>query len=149
MELGFFLLHVAQSCHMAYGVVNQDNVYMCTGSPLPSDIKQMLETLLNANFRTSFEGTWSIFLLPLSIGYSLFALRIFLLPLPIGYSLFALRIATAIQEMQALKGLSLVDIVTCLHESLLSQTHENSSMRMFNLTDAQKIGLYGRLADIE
>jgi replication factor C subunit 3/5 len=41
--------NVLQSCHVAYDVVNEENVYASTGQPLPSDINKILDLLLNSN----------------------------------------------------------------------------------------------------
>lgn len=41
---------------MAYNLVNEENVYTCTGKPQPRDIEQILHWMLNEGFRTSFES---------------------------------------------------------------------------------------------
>ena len=33
----------------------EDSVYLCTGSPLPSDIQKILHSLLNDNFEDVYE----------------------------------------------------------------------------------------------
>jgi len=43
-------LNVLQSCHMAYGQITEENVYACTGNPLPSEITEIVNWLLNEDF---------------------------------------------------------------------------------------------------
>eukprot|EP00497_Spongosphaera_streptacantha_P002525 TRINITY_DN3129_c0_g1_i1.p1 TRINITY_DN3129_c0_g1~~TRINITY_DN3129_c0_g1_i1.p1 ORF type:complete len:113 (+),score=24.24 TRINITY_DN3129_c0_g1_i1:249-587(+) len=40
-------LNVLQSAHMAYDEVNKTNVYLCTGEPIPEDIRSIFTSLLN------------------------------------------------------------------------------------------------------
>lgn len=49
-------LNVLQACHMAYDQVNETNVYSCTGNPLPSDLKLMLNMLNNMPIKQAYEG---------------------------------------------------------------------------------------------
>jgi hypothetical protein len=49
-------LNVMQACHMAYDEINENNVYACTGNPLPSDMKLMLNILNNDPMKQAFEG---------------------------------------------------------------------------------------------
>ena len=49
-------LNVMQACHMAYSEINENNVYACTGNPLPSDLKLMLNMLNNQPIKQAFEG---------------------------------------------------------------------------------------------
>ena len=44
-------LNVMQACHLAYDVVDENTVYACTGKPLPSDVKRVLDVLLNSGFK--------------------------------------------------------------------------------------------------
>lgn len=39
-----------QATSMAFPEVSEDNVYLCTGNPLPADVKQILSWLLNSPF---------------------------------------------------------------------------------------------------
>ena len=39
---------------MAYPVINEKNVYFCTGKPLPADIKYIADSLLNDTYQESF-----------------------------------------------------------------------------------------------
>lgn len=41
---------------MAYDIVNEENVYTCTGNPLPSDIATMVEWMLNEDFTTAYQS---------------------------------------------------------------------------------------------
>jgi replication factor C subunit 3/5 len=49
-------LNVMQACHMAYGEITEANVYACTGNPLPSDMKVMLNILNNEPMKKAFES---------------------------------------------------------------------------------------------
>ncbi|XP_062120696.1 replication factor C subunit 5 [Drosophila sulfurigaster albostrigata] len=50
------VLNVLQSTSMAFDEVNEDNVYMCVGYPLRSEIEHMLQTLLSAaTFDSAFD----------------------------------------------------------------------------------------------
>ena len=42
---------------MAYDDITEQNVYLCTGKPLPSDIKTIVEVLLNTDFATAYKST--------------------------------------------------------------------------------------------
>lgn len=67
------ILNVLQATSMAYDVVNEENVYLCTGNPLPADIRKIVNWLLNEDFTSAFESTPSpslVFLL-LTILYPL------------------------------------------------------------------------------
>ena len=41
---------------MAYDEVNESAVYLCTGQPLPSDIAQIVEWMLNEDFSTAYKS---------------------------------------------------------------------------------------------
>jgi len=47
-------LNVLQAAQMAYPLVNEEAVYLCTGNPLPRDIESILDNLLNQNFEAAF-----------------------------------------------------------------------------------------------
>lgn len=51
-------LNVMQACHMAYDEINENNVYACTGNPLPSDMKLMLNILNNDPMKQAFDGQY-------------------------------------------------------------------------------------------
>jgi replication factor C subunit 3/5 len=44
------ILNIMQATSMAYDVVDEANVYMTTGNPLPKDIERMVHWLLNEPF---------------------------------------------------------------------------------------------------
>ncbi|XP_076845930.1 replication factor C subunit 5 [Brachyhypopomus gauderio] len=48
-------LNILQSTHMAYGKVNEETVYTCTGHPLRSDIANILDWALNKDFSTAYK----------------------------------------------------------------------------------------------
>ena len=41
---------------MAYDTVDQRTVYLCTGQPLPEDIKQIVEWMLSEDFMTAYQS---------------------------------------------------------------------------------------------
>lgn len=43
-----------QSTAMAFDIVNEVNVYTCTGQPLRSDIANIVEWMLNEDFNTAY-----------------------------------------------------------------------------------------------
>ncbi|KAJ3082228.1 Replication factor C (RF-C) subunit [Quaeritorhiza haematococci] len=47
-------LNILQASHAAYSKIDEDSVYTCTGSPLPSDITKIVEWLFNCEFTTAF-----------------------------------------------------------------------------------------------
>ena len=49
-------LNILQATHLGCGEVNEENVYFCTGNPLPGDIKCILDSLLNKGFKEVFHG---------------------------------------------------------------------------------------------
>jgi len=48
-------LNVMQSAHMAYDEVNKANVYLCTGEPMPEDIRAIFEALMNKPFAEAYK----------------------------------------------------------------------------------------------
>eukprot|EP00741_Cyanophora_paradoxa_P007176 tig00001085_g6944.t1 len=50
------ILNNLQSTYMASGIVNSENVYLCTGNPLPKDIESMGYLLLNTPFQEAQDG---------------------------------------------------------------------------------------------
>jgi len=48
-------INILQSTAMAFGEVNEVNVYLCVGQPMPMEINACLSHLLNATFTTAFE----------------------------------------------------------------------------------------------
>lgn len=49
-------LNILQSCHMAFDQVNEEAVYMTTGNPMPRDIEQLVNWLLNDEFTAVFKN---------------------------------------------------------------------------------------------
>jgi DNA polymerase III delta prime subunit len=46
-------LNVLQACHAAYDRIGETEVYTCTGSPHPSDIEAIVNSMLTDEFTTS------------------------------------------------------------------------------------------------
>ena len=61
-------LNILQSTYMSFGEVSADNVYRCTGNPLPSDIQNMLAAILNQEFPPAFSHVHSLMI---NSGFSL------------------------------------------------------------------------------
>lgn len=72
-------LNVLQACHLAYDVVDEDNVYLCTGNPRPADVTAIMTTLLNERYSDAY---------------------------------------AAVHTLMTNSGLSLIDVITSLHELL-------------------------------
>ncbi|EGG08331.1 uncharacterized protein MELLADRAFT_47841 [Melampsora larici-populina 98AG31] len=49
------VLNVMQACHSGYGKVDEDSVYECTGSPHPKQIEDIVKSMMNEEFQTSFK----------------------------------------------------------------------------------------------
>ncbi|KAI9914510.1 hypothetical protein PsorP6_007624 [Peronosclerospora sorghi] len=47
------ILNILQATSMAHDVVNESNVYLCTGNPLPRDIESLTHWLFNETFATA------------------------------------------------------------------------------------------------
>eukprot|EP01084_Bolivina_argentea_P190313 327095_1 len=47
-------LNIMQSSHTSYNIVNEDSVYECTGKPKQSEIQNILNHLLNKDFKESY-----------------------------------------------------------------------------------------------
>lgn len=43
---------------MAYTNVTEENVHLCTGKPLPSDIKNIASALLNMDYQSAYESMY-------------------------------------------------------------------------------------------
>lgn len=43
-----------QACHAAYDVTDETAVYACTGNPHPSDIEEIMKSMMNDSFETSY-----------------------------------------------------------------------------------------------
>lgn len=53
-------LNILQSAHMAFDVIDEDAVYLCTGNPMPRDIEAVVTWLLNEEFNEAFEREWRL-----------------------------------------------------------------------------------------
>ena len=54
-------INILQSCYTAYkNNIKIENVYECTGNPLPKDIESILNLLLNSKFKIAFDKIKSI-----------------------------------------------------------------------------------------
>jgi replication factor C subunit 3/5 len=49
-------LNILQSTAVAFEEVNERNVYLCTGQPLPTDIAKIVEWMLNEDFSTAYQN---------------------------------------------------------------------------------------------
>ncbi|CED82898.1 p-loop containing nucleoside triphosphate hydrolase protein [Phaffia rhodozyma] len=48
-------LNVLQACHAAFDVVDETAVYACTGTPHPEDVRRIIESMMTAEFTTSYQ----------------------------------------------------------------------------------------------
>lgn len=48
-------LNVMQACHMAYDEVSVRNIYLCTGKPIPEDMDNIMEMLMNDSVKKCTE----------------------------------------------------------------------------------------------
>jgi len=46
-------LNVLQACHAAYDIIGESEIYNCTGSPHPSDIETVVNSMLSDEFTAS------------------------------------------------------------------------------------------------
>lgn len=49
-------LNILQSTSMAFELVNEENVYLCTGQPLRKDISDIVDWMLNQDFTTAYNN---------------------------------------------------------------------------------------------
>ncbi|KAM0755379.1 replication factor C subunit 3/5 [Meredithblackwellia eburnea MCA 4105] len=47
-------LNVLQACHAAYDVTDESAIYNCTGNPHPKDIEEIMRSMMNDSFETSY-----------------------------------------------------------------------------------------------
>jgi DNA polymerase III delta prime subunit len=52
-------LNVLQACHAAYERIGETEIYTCTGSPHPSDIEAIVNSMLTDEFTTSHQSEHS------------------------------------------------------------------------------------------
>ena len=50
------VINTLQSTWLAYGNVNEENVYSCVGHPLPVDIKNIINWLLNETYEFAYSS---------------------------------------------------------------------------------------------
>lgn len=48
-------LNVLQACHAAYDITDETAIYNCTGNPHPSDIQDMVQSMMNEEFQISIK----------------------------------------------------------------------------------------------
>lgn len=53
-------LFSSQSTAVAFDEVDEQSVYLCTGQPLPADIANIVEWMLNEDFSTAYESNAGI-----------------------------------------------------------------------------------------
>ncbi|TFK29692.1 DNA replication factor [Coprinopsis marcescibilis] len=53
-------LNVLQACHAAYDVINEAEVYNCTGNPHPQDIESIVTSMLSDEFTTSYQMIYKL-----------------------------------------------------------------------------------------
>jgi len=88
-------LNILQACHAAYDLTGETEIYNCTGSPHPSDIMTIVNSMLSDEFTTSYQRTQSLF------------------P-PILFS--AQCLATVISALKTERGLALQDLIGGAYE---------------------------------
>ncbi|KAK8791862.1 hypothetical protein WA158_005239 [Blastocystis sp. Blastoise] len=49
------VINLLQATHMAFPIVNQENVYLCSGSPSPVIIQSIMDTLLQSSFNEAMK----------------------------------------------------------------------------------------------
>lgn len=52
-------LNTLQATSLAYPLVDEKNVYICTGNASPGEMRQILDVLLNSNFSETYECNYS------------------------------------------------------------------------------------------
>lgn len=50
----------AKACHAAYEVTDETAVYTCTGNPHPSDIEDIMNSMMNDSFETSYRSQFRL-----------------------------------------------------------------------------------------
>ena len=53
-------INILQSTHMAFGKVDANHVYRCTGAPMPQDVQQILQWLFEEDFAAAFGRVWEL-----------------------------------------------------------------------------------------
>lgn len=50
------VLNLLQSCHMAYSLVDEQNIYLTAGAAVPAIINAMFTLLLNTGFNEAYDN---------------------------------------------------------------------------------------------
>lgn len=111
---------------MAYGLINGENVYLCTGKPVPHDIEQILSWMLNDDFepcvRSKRQHNENLFHISTkSISFFFFFFK------------------KGISQLQKLKGIALQDIITEIHPYVMK----------FSFSPKLRMEILQKLAEIE
>ena len=100
---------------MAHKDVTADSVYLCTGQPLPRDIKHMVFSLMNDSFEQAFDCEFPPQNFCLNRSKR-----------PLAFS--------GISEMQTTRGLALIDIVRGIHVEVIGLLSASlNSIHMFDI----------------
>jgi replication factor C subunit 3/5 len=54
------ILNILQATSMAHDIINETNVYLCTGNPLPKDIEKICHWILNDSFSQAIRKCYDI-----------------------------------------------------------------------------------------
>lgn len=84
----------AKACHAAYEVTDETAVYTCTGNPHPSDIEDIMNSMMNDSFETSYRSQFRF-------SYSRSSCS---------------RCGLGISTLKAEKGLALQDIISGIYD---------------------------------
>jgi replication factor C subunit 3/5 len=52
-------LNVLQACHAAYDEIDEDEIYICTGQPHPSDIERVVRSMMGDEFSNAYQREFS------------------------------------------------------------------------------------------
>jgi replication factor C subunit 3/5 len=96
---------------LAFGEVNEENVYNCVGHPSKNDMTNVLNWLLNDDFTTCYKR---------NIGFIYFILSV-----KNSYTFFI-----GLNHLKILKGYALVDLITEVHR--FTQLSKLASIIMFD-----------------
>ena len=51
-----FILCIFKSTSLAFDVVNEENIYICTGKPQRNDIANIVNWMLNEDYKTAYQS---------------------------------------------------------------------------------------------
>jgi len=54
------MLNTMQAAHLAFDKVDETNVHLCLGQPLPKDIENVFQHLMNSTVKDAFEAIWNL-----------------------------------------------------------------------------------------